>query len=177
MISDKLDLDINELIKLANLHPRVNILKPGCGVGGHCIPIDPWFLISKFPNESKLIKKAREVNQEKINWVITKIENHIIKNNNKYLKEFKIGIFGLSFKPNVDDYRESPSITIIKKLMEKYNLLICDPNMKDHPEFKLSSIEDTLQNADLLIFLVAHDQFKNIDLSKSEYLDFCYLNG
>ena len=176
MISDKLDLDINELIKLANLHPRVNILKPGCGVGGHCIPIDPWFLISKFPNESKLIKKAREVNQEKINWVITKIENHIIKNNNKYLNQFKIGIFGLSFKPNVDDYRESPSITIIKKLKEKYNLLICDPNIKYHPELKLTTIQDTLDKSDLLIFLVAHKQFKNIDLSKSQYLDFCHLN-
>ena len=87
MISDKLDLDINELIKLANLHPRVNILKPGCGVGGHCIPIDPWFLISKFPNESKLIKKAREVNQEKINWVITKIEICVQNLNTLYISK------------------------------------------------------------------------------------------
>ncbi len=176
IISDNLGIDINELIKLANLHPRVNILKPGCGVGGHCIPIDPWFLISNFPNDSKLIKKAREVNEEKINWVSEKIEKHIKANRNKYPKKIKIGIFGLSFKPNVNDLRESPSIKIISRLNENYNLLICEPNIENHPEFFLTDIEYTKKHSDLLVFLVAHDQFKDIDLSKVDFLDFCFLN-
>ena len=176
IISDKLGVDVNQLIQLANFHPRVNILNPGCGVGGHCIPIDPWFLISAFPEDSKLMKQSRDVNEKKINWVADKIEKYI-EEKYKKIEEFKIGIFGLTFKPNVDDLRESPSIKIISKLKIKYQLLFCEPNIEFHPEFNLLDIEEIKKNANLLVFLVAHDQFKKIDLSNTEYLDFCNLYG
>tara|TARA_Y100001970_G_scaffold294355_1_gene451367 strand:- start:595 stop:1791 length:1197 start_codon:yes stop_codon:yes gene_type:complete len=171
LICDKLNENVYELIELANHHPRVNILKPGCGVGGHCIAVDPWFLISMFGSEAKIIKKAREVNDLKSDWVINKISTYV--KNNLYKKKIKLGIFGMSFKPNVGDIRESPALKIIEELNKEYNLIICDPNIKYNSKFKLYSIEDTVKGSDLLIFLVGHDQFIGLDFSDKEILDFC----
>ena len=168
IICDKLNIDSNELISLANQHPRVNILNPGCGVGGHCIAVDPWFLISQFPNEAKIIKKAREVNRNKTKWVVEKIKRVAELNKIK-----KIGIFGISFKANVGDIRESPALEIINNLKDYYDLFLCEPNLDVLNGFKLNSIKEVLENTDLLVFLVPHDKFKDLNIFNKQYLDFC----
>ena len=168
IICDKLNIDSNELISLANQHPRVNILNPGCGVGGHCIAVDPWFLISQFPNEAKIIKKAREVNINKTKWVVDKIKRFA---ESKEIK--KIGIFGISFKANVGDIRESPALEIIRNLKNDYDLFLCEPNLDMLDGFKLNSIKEVLENSELLVFLVPHDKFKELNIFNKQYLDFC----
>jgi len=168
IICDKLNINSNELISLANQHPRVNILNPGCGVGGHCIAVDPWFLISQFPNEAKIIKKAREVNRNKTKWVVEKIKRVAELNKIK-----KIGIFGISFKANVGDIRESPALEIINNLKDYYDLFLCEPNLDVLNGFKLNSIKEVLENTDLLVFLVPHDKFKDLNIFNKQYLDFC----
>ena len=168
IICDKLNINSNELISLANQHPRVNILNPGCGVGGHCIAVDPWFLISQFPNEAKIIKKAREVNRNKTKWVVEKIKRVAELNKIK-----KIGIFGISFKANVGDIRESPALEIINNLKDYYDLFLCEPNLDVLNGFKLNSIKEVLENTELLVFLVPHDKFKDLNIFNKQYLDFC----
>ena len=175
MICDKLNINVQELINLANHHPRVNILQPGCGVGGHCIAVDPWFIVNKTPNEAKLIRQAREVNDYKPQFVIEKVEKAI-----KELKKEKPSItcFGLAFKPNIDDLRESPALKITQKLAEKYeNVLAVEPNIKVLPEklknknIKLVSLEEGLKS-DVLLLLVEHKEFKSIkpELSANQRL-------
>lgn len=175
IICDKLNINVQELISLANHHPRVNILQPGCGVGGHCIAVDPWFIVNKTPNEAKLIRQAREVNDYKPQFVIEKVE--------KAIKELKkenpsITCFGLAFKPNIDDLRESPALKITQKLAEKYeNVLAVEPNIKVLPEklknknIKLVSLEEGLKS-DVLLLLVEHKEFKSIkpELSANQRL-------
>ena len=168
IICDKLNINSNELISLANQHPRVNILNPGCGVGGHCIAVDPWFLISQFPNEAKIIKKAREVNINKTKWVVDKIKRVA---ESKEIK--KIGIFGISFKANVGDIRESPALEIIRNLKNDYDLFLCEPNLDMLNGFELNSIKEVIENTELLVFLVPHDKFKELNISNKQYLDFC----
>ena len=174
MICDDLNVNVSELIKLSNHHPRVNILSPGCGVGGHCIAVDPWFIASEFPDKTKLIQASRKVNIEKTQWVIRKI----IKESNNLSKKLgrlaNVACLGLSFKPDVDDTRESPSIEITKSLISN-NLYIypCEPHIKNFSEFKLYSLEQIEEKADLYVFLVAHTIFKNLDLKDKIYLDFC----
>ena len=177
IICSSLKIDISELINLANHHPRVNILNPGAGVGGHCIAVDPWFIVSQFPNDAKLIKSARLVNNYKTDWVIQKIKEKcesIISTKNKPLK---VGCMGISFKPNVNDLRESPALKITFALSKIKNIKIyvCDPNINNHNDFEIHSIEKTIENCDLFVFLVAHKEFKNIDLDNLDILDFCHI--
>ena len=165
MIADKLNIDVEQLIKLANEHNRVNILEPGIGVGGHCIAVDPHFLIAAAPEDSSLINTAREVNSTKTNWVIKKIEKLA---NEKNITN--IACLGLTYKPNVPDIRNSPSIKIVESLQEKFNILTNDPYIKNS-----NSLEKVIDKAEMVVTLVAHDQFINISskLPKSViYFDF-----
>ena len=171
LIADKLDIDIYKLISFTNNHPRVNVLRPGCGVGGHCIAVDPWFLISEFKDESKLLLAAREVNNNKPYWIIGKIEKYLDTLDNK--SSVKIGIFGITYKPNVNDLRESPALEIAKYFINKYQVLVCDPNIKTHSNFKINSIKETIINSDLLIFLVEHTEFKKVNTMNKVIFDFC----
>lgn len=170
IISDKLGINVWELIKLANRHPRVNILQPGPGVGGHCIAVDPWFIFNSAPNEAKLIHMARLVNDNKPQFVLKQIDlaKKAIK---KKKKEINIACLGLSFKPNIDDLRESPALYIAFQVskMAFSRFYIVEPNIKKIPkEFdqnlvKLVSIEEAIKKADILVLLVDHDEFKGIN--------------
>lgn len=179
MICDDLNINVWELISLANHHPRVNILQPGPGVGGHCIAVDPWFIISKSPDEAKLIRAAREVNNSKPIWVLNKIKKSIIDfiftNHEKSLSDVKIAFFGLTFKPNIDDFRESPALNIVTEFLEEtlINAMVVEPFIDSLPavlqnKVMLTSIDYALANCDILILLVDHDQFKKIPYSKVE---------
>lgn len=171
IICDKLDIDVWELINLANLHPRVNILEPGPGVGGHCIAVDPWFIISKTPDESRLIHTARQVNDHKPQWVIEKVKmavaEFLSENKNKTITDVTVSCFGLAFKPNIDDLRESPALNITKELA-KLNfgkLLAVEPNIVELPEnlksgVELVSIDTAIKSSDICVLLVDHTEFK-----------------
>ena len=176
MICSELDIDTNELINIANSHPRVNILNPGPGVGGHCIAVDPWFIVSKVPDKSILIKTAREVNIKKTLWVTDKIKSSISKFENTYKRRPNIGCFGLTFKPDVDDIRESPAIKIIKNLIQiNHNVVCCDPNVNFVDNLRIENSSYLLENCEILIFLVNHKEFKSLNLDSKKYiiLDFC----
>jgi len=177
IICEKLKIDVWNLIKLANLHPRVNILNPGPGVGGHCIAVDPWFLISQNPKISKLTLAARKVNDYKIEWVknriIKKIKEIKIK---KKIKIINIGFFGATYKANSEDLRESPSLKIIKYFTNKSNIktLVVEPNILISKEnfLNLSNFNNVIKKSDLIVILVNHDQFKkNILKYKIDILD------
>lgn len=167
LICDKLDIDVWELIELANHHPRVNILQPGPGVGGHCIAVDPWFIVSAAPEEAKLIRAARLVNDGKPKWVVDQVAA-AVKNN----PEITIAALGLAFKANIDDLRESPSLDIAEKVSKQFpenKLLVVEPNIDVLPsEFDgasnttLTDCETAVHEADLILVLVDHDEFKNV---------------
>ena len=174
IIADYLEVDIDELIYLSNQHPRVNILKPGCGVGGHCIAIDPWFLASALPDDTHLIQTARNVNNKKVSWVIKKVKERAKVFEQENGRSPKIGCFGLTFKPDVDDIRESPAKIIIEDLkLSNLDLLICEPNLKELCKIKLYDLDYVFKNADFLVFLVAHEEFKNLNLKNKAYFDVC----
>ena len=174
IICDELNVNVQDLIDLSNQHPRVNILKPSCGVGGHCIAVDPWFLVSASPNSAKLIRKAREVNDSKVFWVINKIKDLANKFFDEYGKTARIGCLGLTFKPNVDDIRESAAKKIIDNLLlSGFELLVCEPNLKNIQNLKLETLENVISNSDLIVFLVAHDEFKGLNLKNKSFIDFC----
>jgi UDP-N-acetyl-D-mannosaminuronic acid dehydrogenase len=165
IICDKLGIDVWELIELANKHPRVNILKPGVGVGGHCIAVDPWFIVSKFPNEAKLIKTAREVNDSKPLWVVQKIEEQIKEFRKRNNKEPIIGCLGLTYKPDIDDLRESPALEVVEILINKgYKIMANEPNIQSEiigSNIKNYSIDEVLSSSDLIFLLVPHKVYKN----------------
>lgn len=163
LICDKEHIDVWELISLANRHPRVNILQPGPGVGGHCIAVDPWFIIHRNPEHSKLIRSAREVNDAKPDWVINKV-----KEKAERFKHPVIACLGLAFKANVDDLRESPALAITKRLVEENigEIIVCEPNIKAHKEFDLCSFDEALERADILLVLVDHEPFKSLSAAK-----------
>lgn len=179
IICDKLDIDVWELISLANRHPRINILQPGPGVGGHCIAVDPWFIVSKTPEQAQMIHTARKVNDAKPEWVINKVKlaiaDFLQANPTKTAKEVTVACYGLAFKPDIDDLRESPALNITKQIAELHSgtVIAVEPNIKELParitNFKLSSIEKAEQSADVHLLLVDHKEFKNTDL-KVEYL-------
>jgi len=163
-ICDKIGIDVWELIELANKHPRVNILKPGVGVGGHCIAVDPWFIVSQFPEEARLIKTARELNDYKPLWVVRKIEEKVKAFRAKYNREPVIGCLGLSYKPDIDDLRESPALKVVEILIEKrYRVMANEPNV--HSEMIKNSIknyllEEVISSSDLIFLLVPHKIYK-----------------
>jgi UDP-N-acetyl-D-mannosaminuronic acid dehydrogenase len=168
-----------ELIRLANRHPRVNILQPGPGVGGHCIAVDPWFIVESSPKYSKIIKDAREVNDFKPKWVNEKIKQIVEGFVLEYKREPKICVFGISFKPDIDDLRESPALSIALDVAMKYKgISIVEPNINDLPaDFKGSDaslvlIQDLKTDIDIPIILVKHKQFDDLKgrLSKCKYL-------
>lgn len=178
MICDKANINVWELIKLANKHPRVNILQPGSGVGGHCIAVDPWFIVSAFPEEAKVIKQARLSNDYKSEWVSEKIKNSALQFEIKNGRTAKVAYFGLAFKPNIDDLRESPAVHIVEKAVqdtkEKESVFVIEPNISEHPKFKLTNYKEAYEKADIIAILVAHKEFKHIGANSEKIvLDFC----
>jgi len=157
LICDEEGINVWELIQLANRHPRVNILQPGPGVGGHCIAVDPWFIVARNPEQAKLIRVAREVNDSKPKWVINKV-----KRNAEKFKQPVIACLGLAFKADIDDLRESPAIEIVRQLQKEQigEILVCEPNIDKHREFDLVSLEAALPRADIILLLVDHKQFR-----------------
>lgn len=170
MICDKLDINVWELIKLANRHPRVNILQPGPGVGGHCIAVDPWFIVSKTPEQARLIRTAREVNDSKPEWVIEKVKiaiaDFLQANPTKTAKDVIVACYGLAFKPDIDDLRESPACAIAQQIINFHQgtVLLVEPNIDCLPA-KLSNNELVKADlayakADIHVLLVDHKEFK-----------------
>ena len=176
IICDKAGINVWELIELANKHPRVNILQPGSGVGGHCIAVDPYFITSAFPMESQIIGKARELNNYKAFWCAEKTQAAIKNFELEHGREPVVALMGLAFKPNIDDLRESPAKYIATKVMQGHNnadFLIVEPNIDDHKVFKLTDYKEAYEKADIIAILVAHNQFKELPWSDDKViLDF-----
>ena len=175
LICDKADINVWELIKLANKHPRVNILQPGCGVGGHCIAVDPYFIVSDFSQESKMIAMAREVNNFKPEWCIEKIKNAQLEFELKNKIKPKTAVLGLAFKPNIDDLRESPALYIAKEIYKSpQKCMIVEPNISVHDFFDLTNLKQAIKLCDIIVVLVKHDEFKSLLLNENQLLiDFC----
>ncbi|VAW62695.1 UDP-N-acetyl-D-mannosamine dehydrogenase [hydrothermal vent metagenome] len=171
LICDDEGINVWELISLANRHPRVNILKPGPGVGGHCIAVDPWFIVARSPEHAKLIKTARLVNDAKPDWVIGKVKSRAEK-----FKHPVIGCLGLAFKADIDDLRESPSVDIVRKLIKENvgKILISEPNLESHNEFELMSCDEVIKQADIILLLVDHKEYrgiKKLELNEKVFID------
>jgi len=177
LICDKAGVNVWELINLANKHPRVNILQPGSGVGGHCIAIDPWFIVADFPMESKLIGTAREINNYKAFWCAERIKSAKLEFEIRNNKKPKIAFMGLAFKPNIDDLRESPAKYITQKVMQDMNdeeVYVVEPNINSHSVFKLTNYSEAYEKADIVAFLVNHKEFSELEYrSDKVILDFC----
>ena len=177
LICDRADVNVWELIKLANKHPRVNILQPGCGVGGHCIAVDPYFIVADYPMESKIIAAAREVNNYKSFWCAEKVKTAKLEFQLKHNRKPAIALMGLAFKPNIDDLRESPAKYIVQKVLQdaqNEEYFIVEPNIQDHNVFKLTNYKEAADKADIIVFLVAHNEFKELEISsKKVVMDFC----
>ncbi len=174
LICDHLAINVRDLIRLANHHPRVNVLQPGCGVGGHCIAVDPWFIAAAAPHCTPLIQTARRVNDGKSDWVIAQIQSRAAALEDQLGRSARIGCLGLAFKPDVDDLRESPALHITTELVVAgLDVLACEPNLREHSTIKLHSLDEVLAGADLLVFLVSHSPFKDLDLSGRTVFDLC----
>jgi UDP-N-acetyl-D-mannosaminuronic acid dehydrogenase len=178
MICNSIDVDVIELIQLANKHPRVSILFPGCGVGGHCIAVDPWFLVYQFPRQAKLIRQARETNDLKPLWVLSRVDAAINSFKQEHHKDPTIACLGLAFKPNIDDLRESPALQIAKKIVQKYPQAVAvEPNVRRSQvdTIPIVSLDEAIQNSDIFVVLVAHREFQNLQTpSSSIMLDFTH---
>lgn len=174
IISDKLDINVWELIELANRHPRVNILQPGAGVGGHCIAVDPWFIVNQNPNEARIIRAAREINDGKPKWVVNKINNEIDKLKDKGIAKPVVALLGLAFKPDIDDLRESPAVHIARDMLDadSAEFLLVEPNIDELPKSlmagNLVELDSALEEADIIVILVGHDQFKKVSLPEDK---------
>lgn len=181
LICDKADINVWELIRLANKHPRVNILQPGCGVGGHCIAVDPYFIVADYPMESQIIAKAREINNYKSFWCAEKVKTAKLEFQLKHGRKASVAIMGLAFKPNIDDLRESPAKYIAQRILQDSHddtCFIVEPNIQEHKVFKLTPMFEAVEYADIIVFLVAHDEFKKIKIPKEKtVLDFCGINN
>ena len=173
IICDKADVNVWELINLANKHPRVNILQPGTGVGGHCIAVDPWFIVSDFEKEAKIIRNAREINNYKTNWVIEKIKSTALQFELNTRKKPVVALMGMAFKANIDDLRESPALQVAETLLSKdfCDLVFVEPNILKHDEYNLTKLSE-LDKVDIVAYLVAHKEFIDFKTSALE-LDFC----
>jgi UDP-N-acetyl-D-mannosaminuronic acid dehydrogenase len=171
-------IDVWKLIELANRHPRVSILQPGVGVGGHCIAVDPWFIVARHPDHAKLIQSARVVNSEKTEWVISDILYRIELARKVLGREPLVACLGLAFKPDIDDLRESPAVSVVRALINKGNpILVVEPYVQESEEFSLVPLEEAVQRADILVVLVRHRQFLNGTLSSRSMIgkvaDYC----
>lgn len=182
IICEKANINVWELIELANKHPRVNILNPGTGVGGHCIAVDPWFIVSDFKEEATIIRTAREINSYKTKWVIERVKNEILVYNQKNNKPPKVAFMGLAFKPNIDDLRESPAIEVVRSVKNESlnaDYFIVEPNISEEKEekylnTKLYAYKDAYKDADIIVFLVGHREFKDfIKRDDVVEIDFC----
>ena len=172
ILCDKFGIDVWELIKLTNRHPRVNVLQPGAGVGGHCIAVDPWFIVHAGGEDAKIIRTAREVNNYKTEWVIEKIKNEALSFENKKSKKPKIACMGLAFKPDIDDLRESPALYITKRLIaDGLDILAVEPNIESFDEFDIVDYQEAIDKADIIVVLVKHQEFIGIENGKT-ILDF-----
>lgn len=177
LICEQADINVWDLIELANKHPRVNILQPGCGVGGHCIAVDPYFITAAYPKQAKLIAAAREINNFKTQWCAERVKNSMLEFELKNCRKPVVAMMGLAFKPNIDDMRESPSKRITTEVLQSKNnadILVVEPNIKEHNVFKLTPYTDAYERADIVVFLTAHDQFKELKWHEDKViLDFC----
>jgi UDP-N-acetyl-D-mannosaminuronic acid dehydrogenase len=165
IICDKLDINVWELIRLANRHPRVSILQPGPGVGGHCIAVDPWFIVDSAPEHARLIRTARTVNDDKPGYVIDRVERAA-----RRFKDPVIACLGLAFKANIDDLRESPAVEIADELAERFagQVVVVEPNVRTLPtaldgKVRLRELNEALLEADIIVILVDHAQFRRVD--------------
>lgn len=173
VICEDLDIDVRELIEIANHHPRVNILQPGCGVGGHCIAVDPWFIVHMAGGKARLIETAREVNKAKPDWVVEKVIAAAAK-----LRNPVIACFGVTYKPDIDDTRESPAMEIVDALSKSGvgEILVVDPYIPSIEGFTMATIEEAREKADIFVFLVAHSEFNKLSpsqLSEKIVIDPC----
>ena len=175
IICDKAGINVWDMIALANKHPRVNILNPGTGVGGHCIAVDPWFIVSEFPKESGLIKKSRETNNYKTKWVLEKIKNKALGFKVENKRDAVIACMGLAFKPDIDDLRESPALWVAKSLKEaSFTTLNVEPNLQESQGLEITNTSQAINSADIIVFLVSHSEFKSLEIPKDKIvLDFC----
>ena len=177
IICDKAGINVWELIDLANKHPRVNILRPGCGVGGHCIAVDPYFITADYPKESKIISTAREINNYKALWCAEKVKSCMLEFELKNHRKPKVAMMGLAFKPNIDDLRESPAKSITTNVIQACNnpdIMVVEPNVKENNLFKLTDYKVAYETADIVVFLVNHREFAELNYRKDIIvLDFC----
>ena len=177
LICDKAGINVWELIELANKHPRVNILQPGCGVGGHCIAVDPYFIVADYPMESQIIGKAREINNYKSFWCAEKVQTAKLEFELKHGRKPSIALMGLAFKPNIDDLRESPAKYIVQRVLQNANneeYFIVEPNISSHKVFKLTNHIKAVNKSDIIVYLVAHKEFRKIEVDDNKViLDFC----
>ena len=171
-------INVWRLIELANRHPRVNILQPGTGVGGHCIAVDPWFIVASDPVNARLIRTAREVNNYKTEWVIDQIKIAVADSSARTAQKPKIACLGLAFKPDIDDLRESPAVHVAMSLLAQgYDVIAVEPNIESHDAFALVSLDQAMACADVVAILVKHWQFVQLvkagGLKGNNILDFC----
>jgi UDP-N-acetyl-D-mannosaminuronic acid dehydrogenase len=160
MLCERFKVDVWELIRLANHHPRVKILNPGPGVGGHCIAVDPWFIVSAEPETARLMRAAREINDSKPEWVLARVREQTVGKANPV-----IGCLGLAFKPDIDDLRESPALAIVRRLQKEKigTIMACEPNVKELKGVSLFPLDKVIARADIILALVAHRQFRELD--------------
>lgn len=174
IISDKLDINVWELIELANRHPRVNILQPGAGVGGHCIAVDPWFIVNQNPDEARITRMAREINDSKPKWVVNKINTEIDRLKAEGTDKPVVALLGLAFKPDIDDLRESPAVHIAREMLDvdSAEMLLVEPNISELPKSlsagNLVDLDSALEQADIIAVLVGHSQFRAVSIPEDK---------
>ena len=177
LICDKAGINVWELIELANKHPRVNILQPGCGVGGHCIAVDPYFISSAYPGEARIIYQAREINNHKAQWCAEKVRRMMLEFELKNHRSPRVAMMGLAFKPNIDDLRESPAKFITSRVLQSCNngnVMVVEPNITEHNVFKLTDYKVAYEKADIVVYLVNHREFAELNYRTDvQVLDFC----
>jgi UDP-N-acetyl-D-mannosaminuronic acid dehydrogenase len=174
ILCDKFDIDVWELISLTNRHPRVNVLQPGAGVGGHCIAVDPWFIVHAGGDDAKIIRTAREINTYKTQWSIEKIKNAALEFEKEHGRKAKVACMGLAFKPDIDDLREAPALFIAQSLKAQgLEILAVEPNIPTHKDFKIYEYDKAINEADIIVYLVGHKEFKGIKIFGKEVIDFC----
>jgi UDP-N-acetyl-D-mannosaminuronic acid dehydrogenase len=176
MICDTAGINVWELIELANKHPRVDILQPGCGVGGHCIAVDPWFIVSDFPEQANIIKRARETNDYKADWCSNRVIEACQEFTSTTSREPVVACMGLAFKPDIDDLRESPAKYITSRIISeaRADILVVEPNVAGHKSFNLTNFTEAYEKADIIVWLVNHKEFLSMPIDENKLeLDFC----